>query len=231
MSSRPVDPSPAATVILLRDSEPGFQVLMVRRRDRGFFGGLVVFPGGGVDEIDRGPLARRVVPSSQEDHAYRAAALRELAEETGLLLVGRVAARAPDRKEEQLYRSLAEGGVTLAADDLVLISRWVTPEGAPRRFDAWFYVAEIEHAPEVRIDTSELTDHHWVEPSDALAFHASGDWPMFLPTVAHLRWLGRHRSAGEAVGAAMGADGRTSIVPRRMEDGSLVPLLLPGDRP
>lgn len=231
MSSPPADPSPAATILLLRDSKPGFEVLMVRRRDRGFFGGLVVFPGGGVEEIDRGRLARQVAPSADADHAYRAAALRELAEETGLLLVGRVPFPSPEQKDEQLYRSLAEEGITLAADDLVLVSRWVTPEGAPRRFDAWFYVAAVDSAPDVRIDTSELTEHHWVEPGNALARHASGEWPMFLPTVAHLRWLGRRRSAGDAVAAAMGADGRTSIVPRRMEDGSLVPLLLPGDQP
>lgn len=231
MSPQPVEPSPAATLLLLRDRGNGVQVLMVRRRDFGFFGGLMVFPGGGVDAIDRGPLARQVVVSARADSAHRAAALRELAEETGLLLVGRDAVPAPREKDEQLYRALSAAGVTLAGDDLVLVSRWVTPESAPRRFDAVFYVASVDGTPEVRIDTSELTEHHWVAPEEALSRHESGEWPMFLPTVAHLRWLQRHESAEAAVEAARGADGRTSIVPKRMEDGSLVPLLLPAEEP
>ena len=204
---------------------------MVRRQDRGFFGGLVVFPGGAVDPVDQSSLARSVVRSGERDHTHRAAALRELAEETGLALTGPVAEPAPDLKDEALYRALGESGKTLEGDLLVLVSRWVTPEEAPRRFDAHFYVATVESHPEVRLDRAELTDHEWVPASLALDRYADGVWPMFLPTVAHLRWLDGRSSIDEVLDAARGADGRTTVEPRRMEDGSIVALLMPADAP
>ncbi len=116
MTSTPVHPSPAATVILLRRADSGFEVLMVKRQDRGFFGGLVVFPGGSVDEIDKSKLARAVVTSVEPDHAHRAAALRELAEETGLALTGDSAEAAPDLKDEPLYRALSKNRTPLDGD-------------------------------------------------------------------------------------------------------------------
>lgn len=231
MSSDSVEPSPAATVVLLRSSVGGFEVLMVRRKRRGFFGGLVVFPGGGVDPVDRSALAGEVVRTSHDDRAHRSAALRELGEETGLLPREGRAIRAPGAKGELFYRALLEESVVLDGDQLVLVSRWVTPEDAPRRFDARFYVVGVDEAAGVRLDQDELTEHHWVTLSDALALNRRGDWPMFLPTVAHLRWLKRRDSIEDALVSARGADGRTLIEPRRMEDGSIVPLLLPVDGP
>jgi hypothetical protein len=50
---------------------------------------------------------------------------------------------------------------------------------------------------------------------------------MFLPTIAHLRWLSKRGTIADALRAAEGADGRTLIVPRRVEDGSIVPVHLP----
>lgn len=231
MSSTPVKPSPAATVVLLRRGADAFEVLMVRRQERGFFGGLVVFPGGAVDAVDRTDLARSVVTSAKRDHAHRAAALRELAEETGLALTGPTAEVAPDLRDNALYRELRDRNMSLEGDRLVLVSRWVTPEEAPRRFDAHFYVAAVESHPEIRLDESELTDHDWVTPTIALDRYDRGEWPMFLPTVAHLRWMERWSSAEQVLEAARGADGRTLVEPKRMEDGSIVPLLLPAAGP
>lgn len=227
MSTDPVRASPAATVLLLRDASEGIEVLMVRRKERGFFGGLVVFPGGGVDRVDQSELARSVVRSDSDDHAHRAAGLRELAEETGMLLMSDEVRPAPELRGEALYDSLRDAGVELDGDRLVLVSRWVTPQYAPRRFDARFYVASVEQVPPVRLDTDELTDHAWIRPVIALARHRSGDWPMFLPTLSHLRWLDQRESSRDAVETARGADGRTLVEPKQMEDGSLVPLVLP----
>ncbi|MCC3279656.1 NUDIX hydrolase [Arthrobacter sp. zg-Y40] len=69
----------AATVVLLRDSGAGPEVLLLERPTAGSFGGAWVFPGGRVDPGDR----RSGEP---EAAAARRAGTRETGEETGLLL-------------------------------------------------------------------------------------------------------------------------------------------------
>jgi hypothetical protein len=129
-----------------------------------------------------------------------------------------------------LLESLHAGGVVLDADRLTLVSRWVTPEEAPTRYDTWFYLAHaVGMTPEVRLDHDELVGHVWLTAGDALARHEEGELEMFLPTVAHLRWLRLRASVEEAVAAASGADGRSLIAPRRMDDGSIVPIHLPAE--
>lgn len=204
------NPDPAATVILLRESHP-FDVLMVERNARGMFGSMLVFPGGRVDDED--------VPDGldlEHDLSHRNAAIRELAEETGIVLTpeGAVAGRS------------VEGRAT-AASLLVLVSRWVTPEFAPRRFDTRFYLASCDTAPEVVIDDNELVGYAWLTPSEALRRSAQGAVRMVLPTISHLRWLHRRASVEDAFESAQGADARTLVEPRLVDDGSLIPILLP----
>lgn len=194
---------------------------MVHRNPRGFFGSFVVFPGGRVDDID--------VPQGftrEDDLAHRHAAIRELAEETGIYLGVDAAIAAPDLRGRELQAWMA-GQQAPALDSLVLISRWVTPESAPRRFDARFYLAKCAESPAVAIDADELIDHSWVSPQEALDRHASGEWPMISPTLSHLRWLARRDSIADAFMSAQGADGRTVIAPRVVEDGSLLPIYMP----
>ncbi len=224
-----VVPDPAATIILLRAGSDPFEVLMVRRHSRGFFGSLVVFPGGGVDDSDRSNLAREVVAGQDDDHDHRAAALRELAEEAGLSLVESGAIPVPDLRGEAMYQWHRDQGQTMPGDELVLVSRWVTPEMAPRRFDTMFYLASVAETPEVRLDSAELLEHFWITPSAALARHDEGDFPLVLPTIAHLRWLARRTSAADALESASGADGRSLVKPARAHDGSLIPTLMPAE--
>ena len=214
-------PDPAATVILLRPAPGGFEVLMVVRNARGFFGSYVVFPGGRVDEIDR-------TGADEEAHARRAA-IRELAEEAGILLTTDGPRSGPRLKGSGFYAWLDTESVETGADELTLVSRWVTPEPAPRRFDTRFYIASCEDAPEVRLDHDELIGHNWVTPAQALARNETGEWPMILPTLAHLRWLRRRVSIEDALSSARGADGRSLIQPRLMEDGSILPVHLPAE--
>ncbi|MCQ1957633.1 NUDIX hydrolase [Arthrobacter sp. zg-Y826] len=69
----------AATVVLLRDSDAGPEVLLLERPTAGSFGGAWVFPGGRVDPEDR-------VEGEPEAAAALRAGVRETAEETGLVL-------------------------------------------------------------------------------------------------------------------------------------------------
>jgi 8-oxo-dGTP pyrophosphatase MutT (NUDIX family) len=218
-------PDPASTVILLRPSSTGFEVLMVQRNAVGFFGSIVVFPGGKVEDVD---VPVGLTPG--DDRSHRNAAIRELAEETGILLTSSGAVVAPDAKGEQFYSSLAGKTGCGASESLVLVSRWVTPEFAPRRFDTRFYLVGCDSSPEIRIDADELVGFDWVTPSDGLARFEDGAWPMIYPTISHLRWLQRRTSIADAIDSARGADGRTMIQPRRVDDGSLLPIHLPGDQ-
>lgn len=79
MEAAPLDAQPAATVVLMRPSEGGLEVLLLRRKSQlAFFGGAWVFPGGRVDAGDG--------PAEAVELRARAAAVRELAEEAGLRL-------------------------------------------------------------------------------------------------------------------------------------------------
>lgn len=72
-----VAPRPSASVVLLRQGEPGLETYLLHRHERmAFAPSMVVFPGGGVDPVDgRDGLA-----------AVLRCALRETAEETGVQL-------------------------------------------------------------------------------------------------------------------------------------------------
>ncbi len=80
MTSTPVEPKPASSVILLRNGPAGLEVLYLRRNPTlAFHGGYWVFPGGRIDPTDyadgpTGDLAR----------AAQRAAVREAREEAGL---------------------------------------------------------------------------------------------------------------------------------------------------
>lgn len=227
MSRSGIEVLPASTVMLLRVAGSAFEVLMVERAQRGFFGGLMVFPGGGVDEADISEVAREVVSGDADDQPYRAAALRELAEETGIAITTGGICSAPNARGPELYRVLQADGASLDGECLVLVSRWITPRGAPKRYDTRFYVVEVEGDPAIRLDTSELVYHSWVSPELALGLHEEGEWKMFTPTVAHLRWMARQSSVAEVISSAVGADGRTVIEPQLMEDGSMMPIATP----
>ena len=98
--SKPVQPiRPAATVILVRESEPSFQIFMLKRTSNAAFAsGMFVFPGGRVDGDDHlhrydqyrvGPSvaqAPQVEALGYEWRGYWIAALRETFEEAGLML-------------------------------------------------------------------------------------------------------------------------------------------------
>lgn len=101
MTATPVDPRPAATVVLARPASGGLEVLLTRRpTSMAFAPDMYVFPGGRVDPEDAEPglLARSVVGAADASRALggdleatlalatHVAAIRELFEEAGVLL-------------------------------------------------------------------------------------------------------------------------------------------------
>jgi 8-oxo-dGTP pyrophosphatase MutT (NUDIX family) len=165
---RAVTPRHAASLILLRRSSAGPEVLMGRRPARSRFApDVFVFPGGAVDAADRkasplSPLAedcaRRTGASPRLAQALAIAALRETEEETGLVL-------PPD----------------LSA--LQLMARAITPPVSPVRFHARFFLANADQATGEPSESAELSDLAYRPISEALTL------PLFDVTEIVLRAL------------------------------------------
>lgn len=159
----PVVPRPSATVLLVRDGDP-WELLMVQRPGGADFApGAYVFPGGTVIEDDR----------SFADE-LRAAAVRELFEEAGILLAPGAGeaecrwVRRELRRGASFGAALQKAGVTVDFDSLVMFARWVTPALLWRRFDARFYLARMPAGQSVRAQQGEVADWRWVSPARAL---------------------------------------------------------------
>jgi 8-oxo-dGTP pyrophosphatase MutT (NUDIX family) len=100
-------------------------------------------------------------------------------------------------------RELAEeAGIELdAPQDLVLFSRWITPEVISTRFDAWFFLALAPaHAPP-RPDGVETVEASWFEPRAALDAEQAGELVLAFPTVRQLQSLLPFATADEALAA------------------------------
>jgi 8-oxo-dGTP pyrophosphatase MutT (NUDIX family) len=227
----------AATVMLVRDGAGGLEVFMVRRSLRLVFaGGAHVFPGGAVDDADRGMerwcRGRTDEPASaaigvvRGGLAFWVAAVRECFEEAGFLLAygpdgellrlddpetaERFGAhrRAVDSGERTLAQVCEEEDLRLAVDGMHYASRWITPEGPPRRFDTRFFVCAAPEQQTPLHDARETIAHEWVRPGDVLARHSDGDVDLMWPTMRSLQWLAGTGTVGDVLAAAAVADPR-----------------------
>jgi len=185
-------PRPAGTVILLRGGASGLEVLLVQRNPKArFMGGAWVFPGGAVDRHE-----------GQGDDAVRAAAVRELEEEAGILL--------------------SDPG------ELITFSRWITPAEVKTRYDTWFYLAPLPPGAEVKVDGSEVVDARWYSPNGALEARARGELFMVFPTIKHLQQLSGFASADALLAHARGREVHP-VQPRVVMQGETARIVLPGE--
>ena len=211
---------PAATVVLLRPGPDGLETLLTHRpATMAFAADAHVFPGGRVDPGDADPtLAARSVVSPAEAAAALGgdlapevalaaflAAIRELFEEAGVLLAETAtpaaavdAARTALLGGETSLASVADRlDLRLRTDLLVPLSRWVTPAGYPRRFDARFFAAALPDGVTPSFEGGEVVAHTWRRPSDALTAMADGRMTLWLPTSTTLQQLEYARSIDE----------------------------------
>jgi 8-oxo-dGTP pyrophosphatase MutT (NUDIX family) len=169
---------PAATVVLLRDTDDGLETLMVRRNSKlAFAGGMWVFPGGRVDPDD-------VPDDGDVIEAARRAAVREAREEADLAVDGSAMVpfshwvpppAAPKRYATWFFMGPApEGAVTVDGGE-IHDHRWLAATDALARRDA----GEIELAPPTWITLHRLAPHSDV--AAALA-DAAGCEPDFFVT-------------------------------------------------
>jgi len=204
---------------------------MVRRGSGAeFLGGAHVFPGGGVDAVDRSPAAEAAVRWSgdPEELPWRAAALREFAEEAGIALSDRPVVTEGVRGAG-VYEAVSRAGAVLVADRLEYLSNWVTPVGPPRRYDTRFYVTGVSDGIVPTSDEDEVFDATWVSASEAMRRADAGEWYVEFPTRRHLELLVGFDSV-EAV-----LDHARAAVPVKIEPRIVIGpdgewrVLLPGD--
>jgi 8-oxo-dGTP pyrophosphatase MutT (NUDIX family) len=185
-------PRQAATVILLRGGAEQLELLLVRRTPGArFMGGVWVFPGGAVDAGE-----------GAGDDAHRAAAIRELREEAGVML--------------------GDPG------DLVKFSRWITPAAVQIRFDTHFFLAALPPGQEPRVDGEECVDLGWFTPRSALEAHRAGEIALVFPTIKHLEQLSDFASVDDLLAYARGRD-VLPVQPKVLLEGEVARVLLPGD--
>ena len=176
ISPRPRD---AATIVLLRSSESGSpRILMGRRKTRDAWADLYIFPGGRVDPTDHRSLAASELNavarsrlqlgcSSARARALGVAAIRELYEETGLMLGRPLSTKVPTRPTLSWERDFLEAGLAADLGSLHVLCRAITPPRRPKRFNARFFIADATHALGSLGGTGELAGLRWFPLKEA----------------------------------------------------------------
>lgn len=226
-----------------------------------FVGGAYVFPGGAVDPADGGPEAEAcctgrtdadastVLGVASGGLAYWVAVLRECFEEAGVLLATRpdgsmlslherddeerfgVHRQALNQRRVRFLDICRREGLLLPVDQVHYFAHWITPEGAPRRYDTRFFVARAPDGQTPLNDAGETIAEEWLRPDEALRRHREGEIELIFPTIRNLQAIGRFAGADDLLAAAAGASDRVpAIEPRVVSDGGAgVRIVLPGD--
>ena len=163
-----------------------------------FVGGAYVFPGGGVDLADGGIEAEALCAGRSDAQAsallgvesgglaYWVAVVRETFEEAGLLLARRDGGPdllAGDHEEDARFAAARvevnagtrrfldvcrEERLRLSVGDIHYFAHWITPRGAPRRYDTRFFVAAAPPGQIAAHSAGETIAEVWISPHDAL---------------------------------------------------------------
>ena len=171
----PVRPRDAATLIVLRINRNTTEVLMGRRhKNARFMPNMYVFPGGKVEDCDKlaipaAPLNKNITPNILKVRNYQAAqtlamtAIRETAEETGLLLArpANLGNNIPEDPENG-YNIMNKNKLAPSLDKLSYLGRAITPTFIKIRFHARFFVANEKDSVGKIHPSSELDEVIWI---------------------------------------------------------------------
>ncbi len=231
-------------------------LMMQRNFQSVFMPGMHVFPGGAVDRHDSSEDiaalctgltdadASRKLGIASGGLAYWIAAIRESFEEAGILLAcndqGEIVTLDDTVRAERFhsYRSrvehgehplsdmLRDEGLQLPLQQMTYFSHWITPIGAPRRYDTRFFVAAAPASQKPLHDNRETINHVWVRPGEALDKNKQKQFDMRTPTVHTLRLFAEHDSVASLVKRMQALGDIPVIEPRIAKSGRRV---LPGD--
>ena len=184
---------------------------MVRRHEASSFGGAFAFPGGVLEDADR--LVAGRCGGITEEHAdklldtenaldYFSGAIRELFEESGVLLANIAAGDADlDAARDELNRDelgwdefVIDNSARLHCGALNYFSFWITPEALPKRYSTRFFLAAMPDGQDASHCGGEITESRWISARDALAAERDGSMPMHFPTVKTLETLAEQQT-------------------------------------
>src|SRR6185503_14303474 len=232
---------PAASVLLVRDSPPGapepIEVYMIRRnKGMKFLGGFYAFPGGKVDPADAAAEAlvrcRGVAPGDALEMfpahgamaplAFWVAAVRELLEESGVLLACDDAGRPVDARtqadliessrkalmagEASFTQVMERAGWHCDLRPMRYLSHFVTPRSSPIRFTARFFLCRMPEHQEPKLFTEETSEGFWIHPGAGYRKYLSNEMAMAEPAEFGLGYIAQFSSVDELWAAQ--ADGR-----------------------
>jgi 8-oxo-dGTP pyrophosphatase MutT (NUDIX family) len=238
----PAEPRAASTIVLAREvHDSPFEVLLLKRPSTSrFAAGAFVFPGGTIDPGDAEPRLSNRLPVMGPDTEAAAvfAALRELFEETGLLLTNKRPGAAEEvRVRQELLENNLSFGAILEEHDLSFTSlevcyfaRWITPTQFSRRYDTHFFLTSlpVEHAEFEPTLTDEIDDFIWLTPGRAIELFRGGRLPMLFPTRVTLQGLAVFGSVDEMV-TTYHSRRIEPLTPRLLIRGNSIRPVLPDD--
>lgn len=185
MSDKAVTAHPAATIVLLRPAENGFEVLLLlRAKEIKFAGANWVFPGGRIELSD----------SSSDDRytleAAKVAAARECQEEAGLELSSEsmiyyshwtTPTSAKKRFATWFFLDVVTDDQPVQIDDGEIVEhQWIRPEQALNLHES----GALKIMPPTYLTLLELAKHNDID--EALQFAANREVPQMLPISAKI---------------------------------------------
>jgi len=247
-------PLDSASLILLRDSDQGMQVLLLKRHQASnVLGGAYVFPGGKLDLADQHPdllahlsqppakLQQRLAEpdlSAERAAGLFVAAIREAFEECRILL----SQNGLDKPDLQALQDALAGGLNwsqafrklslqLSMENLIPWSRWITPRQASvtnKRFDTRFFIARVPEDQTAEHDNHEATETLWITPREALIRYWDDQMTLAPPQIMGLVHLARHPNTQSALAEAESRQPPV-IEPEPFDQDGVRTICYPGD--
>jgi len=241
---------PSSTIVIARAAAGDPEIFMVRRHLKSSFGDAHAFPGGVVDPEDSevhgfcGGLseaeANLRLGVKSDGLNYYSAAVRELFEETGVLLADLASL---DENLKSVRDALNDGSqnwaefvtrnqLQLHCGELHYFSHWVTPPTLAKRYTTRFFLSALPEGQDAMHCGGELTESCWITATDILAAGRRGDVKLHYPTIKSLESIARHKSMESLLDWAKACIewGVTSMVPEVIMRDGKKEIVLPGDR-
>lgn len=187
-----------AAVIIVYEHQKKRLLFVKRNPALSFMGGHHAFPGGGLSESDTG---QQVIHGTDATYdAFLTAAVRELFEETGVLLT---TAEEPFSFDKEAFRQktiddpavfepfLKEQGLHIDGRQFFSAGRWITPSFSPIRFDTYYFFCALPEAlPATPMGSGEeIVDVEWLTPAEALERRGNDAIQISTPVVFVLQRL------------------------------------------